>query len=167
MKTAVIMFALVYGLFHQLMHMQVFFVKVALVFFFGYLLNCPLIAASNDESYEKVARHLHSELRYSESEIMRVWVTIDALQDQMHQNPEAISGEMNRELADLYFYESHLNDYLGALKTHLGVLEDPSGTVFVKEQFDPIHLSTMTKNIPRGAIVVPDTHNIKFRKAGL
>ena len=166
MKAVATVVAAVYGLFHQLMHMQVFFVKVGFFLCFVYSLNCQLVAADSDIGYEQVARQLHSELRYTESEIMRLWVTIDALQDQMHQNPDAISAQMNQDLADLYFYESHLSEYLGALKIQLGVLEDPSGMVFAKEQFDPIHLSNTGKNIPRGAIVVPDAHNIKFHKAG-
>lgn len=166
METAAEVLAVVHGLFHQLMHLQVFFVKVGFFLFFVYLFNCQLVAASNDESDEQVARYLHSELRYTESEIMRLWVTIDALQDTMHQNPDAISAQMNKNLAELYFYESHLNEYLGALKIQLGVLEDPSGMVFAEEQYDPIKLSAMTKNLPRDAIVVPDAHNIKISKAG-
>ena len=154
------------GLLYQLMQIQVLFVKVGFLLFFVYLLNCQLVVASNDTTYEKVGRLLHSELKYVESEIMRVWVTIDALQDKMHQNPDAISGEMNRNLADLYFYESQLNDYLAALKTQLSVLEDPSGIIFAKEQFEPLHFSIMTGRMPRGAIPVSDAYDIKVRKAG-
>ena len=154
------------GLMYPLMQIQVLFVKVVFLLFFVYLLNCQLVVASNDTTYENVGRHLHSELKYVESEIMRVWVTIDALQDIMHQNPDAISGEMNRNLADIYFYESQLSDYLAALKTQLSVLEDPSGLIFSKEQFEPLHSSTMTGKISRGAIPVSDASDIKIRKAG-
>ena len=141
--------------------------KFAFVFFVVYSVSCQFVAANNSAAYDKVAKYLHSELKYVESEIMRVWVTIDALQDEIHKNPDAITDETNKRLADLYFYDCELSNYLGELEVELSRRDDPSGTIFTKDQFELIHFSTRIHKVPRGAIPIPDDHKIAIKKRGL
>ncbi|MEM8564447.1 MAG: hypothetical protein AAGF57_19565 [Pseudomonadota bacterium] len=130
-------------------------------------MNCQLVCGDTGLAYEQLGKHLHSEFKYVESEIMRVWITIDALQDTMHQNPDAITGEMNKSLANLYFYESKLNEYLGVLEVELTQLDDPLKTVFKRDQFKPIHFNTLIHKTPGGATLVPNSHKIAIKKVGL
>ncbi|MEM1155588.1 MAG: hypothetical protein AAGI44_15745 [Pseudomonadota bacterium] len=130
-------------------------------------MNSQLVCGDTGLVYEQMGKHLHSEFKYVESEMMRVWITIDDLQDKMHRNPEAITGEMNRSLANLYFYESKLNEYLGVLEIELTQLDDPLKTVFKKDQFKPIHFNTLIQKTPRGATLVPKSQKIAIKKVGL
>jgi hypothetical protein len=142
-------------------------VKFAFVFFVVYSVNCQFVAASNSTASDKVAMSLHLELKYVESEIERVWMTIGALQDEIHQNPNAITDETNKSLADLYFYDCALSDYLGKLEIELSQRDNPSGTIFTKDQFEPIHVSTMIYRVPPDAIPVLDGSKIAIKKRGL
>ena len=141
--------------------------KFAFVLFVVYSVSCQFVAANNSAAYDKVAKYLHSELKYVESEIMRVWVTIDALQDEIHKNPDAITDETNKRLADLYFYDCELNDYLGELEIALSRRDNPSETIFTKDQFELIHFSTRIYKVPRDAIPVLDGSKIATRRRGL
>ena len=132
-----------------------------------YSVNCQFVAASNSTASDKVAKSLHSELKYVESEIMRIWVTIEALEEEIHQNPDAITDETNKSLADLYFYDCELSDYLGELEIELSRRDNPSGTIFTKDQFEPIHFSTMIYRVPPDAIPVLDGSKIAIKKRGL
>jgi hypothetical protein len=142
-------------------------VKFAFVFFVVYSVNCQFVAASNSTASDKVAMSLHLELKYVESEIERVWMTIGALQDEIHQNPNAITDETNKSLADLYFYDCELSDYLSELEIELSRRDNPSGTIFTKDQFEPIHVSTMIYRVPPDAIPVLDGSKIAIKKKAL
>jgi septal ring factor EnvC (AmiA/AmiB activator) len=81
-------------------------VKFAFVFVVVYLVNCQFVAASNSTASDKVAKSLHSELKYVESEIKRVWMTIQALEEEIHQNPESITDETNKGLYEFDLFRS-------------------------------------------------------------
>jgi hypothetical protein len=144
-------------------------VKFAFVFVVVvvYSVNCQFVAASNSTASDKVAQSLHSELKYVESEIKRVWLTIGALEDEIYQNPDAITDETNKSLADLYSYDCELSDYLGKLEIELSQRDNPSGTIFTKDQFKPIHVRTMIHRVPPDAIPVLDGSKIAIKKRGL
>ena len=140
--------------------------KYAFVIFLVYSVNCQFAAAGNSSASDKVAGFLYSEIKYVESEIMRVWVTIEALEEEIHQNPDTVSDEINKRLGELYLYDCELNYYLGELEIELSGRDNPSDTIFKKGQLKPIHVSTMMYRVPPDAIPVPDGSRITIRKRG-
>jgi len=139
-------------------------VKFAFAFVFVvYAVSCQFVAASNSTASDKVAQSLHSQIKHIESEIMRVWVTIDALVDEISQSSDAITEEMHKSLADLYFYDCELGVYLGELEIELGVRDDPSSIVFTKNQFEPINSSTMIYRMPPDAFPVLNGSKIAIK----
>jgi hypothetical protein len=142
-------------------------VKFVFVFVVVCAVNCQFVAASNSTASDKVANFLHSQLKYVESEIMRVWVTIDALEEEIYQNSDAITDETHKSLADLYVYDCELSDYLGELEIELSWRDNPSGIIFAKDQFEPIYVSTMNYTVPPDAIPVLDGSKIAIKKRGL
>ena len=94
---------------------------------------------------------------------MRVWVTIDALVDEIAQSSDAITEEMHKSLADLYFYDCELGVYLGELEIELSVRDDPSSTVFTKNQFEPINSSAMIYRMPPDALPVLNGSKIAIK----
>lgn len=138
--------------------------KFAFAFVFVlFSVNCQFVAASNSTVPDKVAQSLHSQIKHVESEIMRVWVTIDALVGEISQSSDAITEEMHKDLADLYFYDCELGVYLGELESELNRLDDPSGTVFTKNQSEPINSSTKIYKMPPDAFPVLDGSNIAIK----
>ncbi len=97
---------------------------------------------------------------------MRVWVTIDALVDEISRSSEAITDEMHKSLANLYFYDCELNNYLGELETALTRRDNPAGTVFPANQFEPIHANTTTLRLPADALPILDGPEIVIQKSG-
>lgn len=138
--------------------------KFAFAFVFVvYSANCQFVAASNSTASDKIAQSLHAQIKYVESEIMRVWVTIDALVDEIAQSSDAITEEMHKSLADLYFYDCELGVYLGELEIELSVRDDPSSTVFTKNQFEPINSSAMIYRMPPDALPVLNGSKIAIK----
>ena len=138
--------------------------KFAFAFVFVvYSANCRFVAASNSTASDKIAQSLHAQIKYVESEIMRVWVTIDALVDEIAQSSDAITEEMHKSLADLYFYDCELGVYLGELEIELSVRDDPSSTVFTKNQFEPINSSAMIYRMPPDALPVLNGSKIAIK----
>ena len=138
--------------------------KFAFAFaFVVYSVNCQFVAASNSTASDKVAQSLHSQIKHVESEIMRVWVTIDALVDEISQSSDAITEEMHKSLADLYFYDCELGVYLDELEIELSQRDDPSSTVFTKNQSEPINSSTMIYRMPTDAFPVLDGSKIAIK----
>ena len=129
--------------------------------------NFQFVAASNSTASDKVAQSLHSQIKYVESEIMRAWVTIDALVDEISQSSDAITFEMHKVLAELYFYDCELGVYLSELEIELKQLDDPSTTVFSESQSKPINVSTMKYMLPPDAFPVLDGSKIAIKKRGL
>ena len=142
--------------------MKFFFVFVFVV----YSVNCQFVAASNSTDSDKIAQSLHSQLKHVESEIMRVWVTIDALEDEIYQDSDAITDETRKSLADLYVYDCELSDYLGELETALTRRDNPSDTIFTGDQFKPIHVITMIYRVPPDAIPILDGPKIVIGRRG-
>ena len=143
-------------------------VKFTFAFLFIFCsVNFQVVAASNSAASDKVAQSLHSQIKYVESEIMRVWVTIDALVEEISQSSDAITFEMHKVLAELYFYDSQLGVYLSELEIDLKQLDDPSTTVFSESQSKPINISTMKYMLPPDAFPVPDGSKIAIKKRGL
>jgi hypothetical protein len=105
-------------------------------------------------------------MKFVESEIMRVWVTIDALVDEISLGTEAITDEMHKSLANLYFYDCELNAYLGELETELSRRDNPSGTIFPATQFEPIDANPMIKRMPLDAFPILDGSKIIIEKSG-
>ena len=138
--------------------------KFAFAFVFVvYAVSCQFVAASNSTASDKVAQSLHSQIKHIESEIMRVWVTIDALVDEISQSSDAITEEMHKSLANLYFYDCELGVYLGELENELSRRDDPSGTVFTKSQSEPINSSTKIYSMPPDAFPVLDGSKISIK----
>ena len=96
-------------------------------------------------------------------QIMRVWVTIDALVHEISQSSDAITEEMHKSLAGLYFYDCELGVYLEELEIELNQRDDPSGTVFTKNQSEPINSSTMIYRMPPDAFPVLDGSKIAIK----
>ena len=133
------------------------------LFFVVYSVNCQFVAASNFEASDKVAQSLHSQIKHVESEIMRVWVTIDALVGEISQSSDAKNEEIHKSLAGLYYYDCELGVYLEELEIELNRRDDPSGTVFTKNQSEPINTSTMIYRIPPDAFPVLDGSRIAIK----
>lgn len=128
--------------------------------------NCQFVAANNSTASDKAAQSLHSQIKYVESEIMRVWVTIDALVDEISQSSEAITVEMHKSLAELYFYDCELGVYLSELEIELNRLDNPSATVFSESQSERINVSTVKYRLPSDAFPVVDGTKIAIKKKG-
>ena len=128
--------------------------KLAFTFVAVCSINCQFLLASDTTDSEQIARALHSQTKYVESEIMRVWVTIDALIDEISQSSDAITDEKHKNLANLYFYDCELNDYLSELEVELNRLDNPSETIFPENQFEPLIAKTMTYRLPPDAFPV-------------
>ena len=98
--------------------------------------------------------------------MMRVWVTIDALVDEISRSSGGITDEMHKSLANLYFYDCELNAYLGELETEMSRRENPSNTIFPDDQFEPIHANTMMFRLPADALPILDGSPIEIEKTG-
>lgn len=133
------------------------------LFFVVCSVNCQFVAASNSEASDKVTQSLHSQIKHVESEIMRVWVTIDALVGEISQSSDATNEEIHKSLAGLYYYDCELGVYLEELEIELNRRDDPSSTVFAKNQSDPINTSTMIYRIPPDAFPVLDGSRIAIK----
>ena len=141
-------------------------VKFIFVVVVVYLVSCPLVATGDSTASDEAANTLHSQIKYVESEMMRVWVTIDALVDEISRSSDAITDEMHKSLANLYFYDCELNAYLGELETELGRRENPSGAIFPDNQFEPIHANTMMFRVPADALPILNAPKIEIEKTG-
>ena len=138
--------------------------KLAHVFFLTVCaLNCQIVAAGDSTESDRVAQSLHSQTKHVESEIMRVWITIDALVDEISHNSDAMTGDMHKKLADLYYYDCELGVYLGELQNELSRLDDPSRTVFTKSQFDPIKSSIRMYGMPAESLPILDGSKIAIK----
>ena len=133
------------------------------VFVFVYSVNCQFVAANESTDSENIARALHSQIKYVESEMMRVWVTIDALVDEISRSNDAITDEMHKGLANLYFYDCELNAYLGELEIELSRRDNPSSTIFPENQFEPIDANSKFFRLPPGALPVLDGAKIEIK----
>ncbi len=125
--------------------------------------NCQIVAAGDSTESDRVAQSLHSQTKHAESEIMRVWVTIDALVDEISHNSDALTEEMHKNLANLYYYDCELEVYLGELQNELRRLDDPSRTVFTNNQFKPIKSGIRMYGTPADALQILDGSKIAIK----
>ena len=126
-------------------------------------LNCQVMAAGESTESDTVAQSLHSQAKHVESEIMRVWITIDALVDEISHNSNALTEEMHKTLANLYYYDCELDDYLSELQNELRRLDDPSRTEFTKSQFKTIKSSIRMYGMPADALPILDGSKIAIK----
>jgi hypothetical protein len=141
-----------------------FFVKLAHVFLLTiYALNCQIVAAGDSTESDRAAQSLHSQIKHVESEIMRVWITIDALVDEISHNSDALTEDMHKNLANLYYYDCELDVYLGELQNELIRLDDPSRTVFTKSQFKPIKSSIRMYGMPAESLSILNGSKIAIK----
>ena len=135
-------------------------VVLAAVFIFSQsLFATPRSPAANDHNLQL----LYSELKFIESEFLRVEFTIEVLEETLHENPLPEDPEdLFQQLASLYRYYTNLDAYQRELSDQWNQLlgkDDGASIAFTHDQLKPIQMISKRylDGLPEGAIPVSDS----------
>lgn len=135
---------------------------VAAVTILSSITLCP-IARSSVLTDEEELLALYRELRLVESESIRVAVTIDALEAELHEQPYQENVEqIHSRLGRLYKYDVHLASHYRDLNEVWSYLQDPEGEIalsgFNADQSRPIPTiqTGVYEGLPDDAIPITD-----------
>lgn len=107
--------------------------------------SLPAISQSSPLTDEGELLSIHREIKRVEAESLRVAVTIDALEEQLHEypNPETVE-QIHAELGDLYKYDIRLAAHYTDINKVWNYLQNPHRK-YLPTQFD----ADQSKPIPR------------------
>lgn len=135
-------------------------VIVAVLIFSQSLFATPHFPAAEDHQFQV----LYSELKFIESESLRVEFTIEVLEERLFEIPlPEDPQELFLQLASLYKYYTDLDAYQRELSYEWNRLlgkGDGESTAFTHDQLKPIPMISKRylNGLPEGAIPVSDLH---------